>query len=135
MAFGRFEFHILKNAFQTLDRSTSYRWAAQELITRVEAQFFGKDRDSITLDGVIYPVFIGSPDPDPLKPLKEIASKGENAILIDSSGYSYGRFTVEKIQETLREFTAEGIPKKLEFKLQLVEWQGIDTIKPEKSKK
>ena len=60
---GGYQFSIDNAAYQSLSRSSEYRWAAIEQVGAADAlQFTGLGPDTITLQGVIYPHFKGGLD-------------------------------------------------------------------------
>jgi uncharacterized protein len=68
MTLGPVVFHLKTAAFQTLNRSTEYRWASQDRLGLYGIPFSGgpshqyvsPGNDTISLDGVIYPTQMGN---------------------------------------------------------------------------
>ena len=80
-------------------------------------QHVGQGTETITLPGVIYPEFRGGTGQ--LDAMREIAGKGEPLSLIDGGGGVMGLFAIERIEEKQAVFAAAGVPRKVEFTLQL----------------
>jgi len=118
MALGEFRFGIETAAYQTLQRSVEYRWASQPRVGRRPArQFTGIGDESISLDGVIYPHFKGGLGQ--LDALRELAGKGRPLVLTSGTGEIWGKFCIERVQETGTLFFADGTARRQEFRLQL----------------
>ncbi|WP_035216178.1 phage tail protein [Desulfobulbus elongatus] len=117
MALGTFRFGLSTAAYQQLRRSTAYRWPVQERLGRLPArQFVGPGDDTVEIDGVIYPTFAGGLAQ--LDHMRALAGTGEPQSLIDSRGWAWGRWCIERVEETRTEFGAGG-PLKIEFRVAL----------------
>jgi len=140
MSLGDFEFEIGKNAFSTLERSRTYRVIESDVYGGSSLQHTGRAADSITLDAVIYPVWIEEGNLESLKKIKSTADKAEPLILLSSGGENFGRYLIEKIDESWVNLTETGIPEKIELKISLREFQGYrekqkEKVKPERKKR
>ena len=126
---GSFTFGIDTAAFQELQRSSTYKWQAQDRIGRKPAQQnTGQGSDTITLSGVIYPHYRGGLGQ--IDALRSQASQDEPMPLIyafESVGQYCGLWCVTGIEETRTVFFEDGTPRKIEFRLSLVEY-GEDYI-------
>ena len=121
MALGKYRFSIDSAAYQTLQRSTAWRWPAQERLGRAPAlQYLGPGEDKIALSGTIYPQFRGGLEQ--MDALREEAGRGEPLLLVDGRGNVLGRWVVERVGETQSAFFADGAPRKIEFTLDLVRY-------------
>ena len=99
MMLGAFKFSLNTAAFQEVQRSTSWRWPAQERIGQHDAlQFTGPGEDRVTFPGVIYPDFKGGTGQ--IESLRKIARAGKPVRLISAGGAILGLFVIESIDET-----------------------------------
>lgn len=121
---GAFSFGIDTAAFQQLQRTSTYRWQAQERVGRKPAQQnTGRGADTITLSGVIYPHYRGGLGQ--IEQMRQQAGSGSPLRLIyafDSVGQYCGRWCITSISETRTVFFDDGTPRRIEFQLSLVEY-------------
>ncbi|WP_321367914.1 phage tail protein [uncultured Desulfuromusa sp.] len=118
MALGDFRFGIDTAAYQKLSREVEYRWPVQNRVGRRPAkQFIGIGTDSISLDGVILPGYRGGFGQ--IDALRELAGKGQPLLLIDGTGRSWGKWCVERVEESQTIFFSDGVPRKQEFRIKL----------------
>ncbi len=118
MRLGDYTFSINSAAYQTLSRTTEYRWAAQARVGRSPArQFMGQGDERLSLDGRIYPHFKGGLGQ--VDAMRREAGKGCSLILVDGVGKIRGRWVIEQVEETWRAFFDDGAPRCVEFRLQL----------------
>jgi phage protein U len=126
---GGFTFGIDTAAFQELQRASTYRWKAKERIGRKPAQQnTGQGADTISLSGVIFPHYRGGLGQ--IESLRQQASTGNPLPLIyafESVGQYCGLWCVTAIEETRTVFFDDGRPRKIEFRLSLVEY-GEDVL-------
>lgn len=123
MQLGAYQFSIDTAAYQELQRSTQYRWAAQARVGAADAlQFTGFGADTITLNGVIYPHFKGGLDQ--LTRLRAQASVGIPLPLVAGTGRILGAWVVETITEGQRVFAAQGAPLRQDFTLSIRRYDG-----------
>ena len=121
LALGPFRFALSTAAYQTLRRTAEYRWPAQERFGRAPArQFVGAGGETLELDGVIYPHHAGGLAQLPR--LRELAGRGEPLRLTDGLGVAWGRWVIERVDETTSVFFADGAPRKVEFRLGLARY-------------
>lgn len=115
---GAYVFSLDTAAYQQLTRATAYRWQAVERFNQLAAlQFTGPGEDSITLNGVILPVFKGGLGQ--LNAMREEAAKGEPMLMVDGRGYVHGRWVIMSVNETQKNFERNGAPLQIDFSLRL----------------
>ena len=115
---GEFMFSRDTAAPQSLRRNTSYSWASQDRFGRDPAlQYTGPGKDTIDLDGVIYPQYKGGLGQ--LDGIRELAGKGKPQLLVDGRGMVYGKWSILGVEETGSVFLSNGTPRKVEFRLSL----------------
>lgn len=118
MQLGSFQFSVSTAAYQELSRSTEYRWADQETFgTLPVSQYTGIGKDSISLRGVVLPEYRGGYGQ--VDTLRELAATGQPQQLITGEGVLLGRWCIEKIDETQGTFAAKGLPRRVDFTVQL----------------
>lgn len=118
MKLGHYVFSVHRAAYQTLSRTTQYRWQAQERVGRLAAQqFTGRGEDSITLNGIIYPHFQGGLGQ--VYAMRIEAGRGRPLMLVDGMGRIWNRWVINQIEETQSVFDSDGRPRSVEFRLQL----------------
>jgi len=118
MMLGGYRFSLSTAAYQQLQRTTEFRWPAQERLGRLPArQFTGAGNDSIELEGSIYPEFKGGLN-QVLK-MRETAGDGKPLRLVDGHGKNWGLWCIERVEETRQEFFGNGAPRRIDFRLSL----------------
>lgn len=118
MLWGRFPFGIATAAFQELNRTTNWRWPAQELFGQMPTrQYVGPGDETITLPGVIYPEFRGGTGQ--IQKMRDIADQGVPQVLVDGRGNILGKWVATSINEQQSVFSGFGIPLKQEFTITL----------------
>jgi phage protein U len=123
MQLGAYQFSIDNAAYQNLERSTEYRWAAQERVGADDAlQFTGYGADTISLRGVIYPHFKGGLAQ--LDKMRRQAAIGIPLPLIAGTGRILGVWVVESVREGQRTFTHHGAPLWQEFGISIRRYDG-----------
>lgn len=126
---GTFMFGIETAAFQELQRSSSFRWQSKDRIGRKPAQQnTGRGADTISLSGVIYPHYKGGLGQ--IEALRQQAAAGTPLPLIyafESIGQYCGLWCVTSIEETRQVFFADGRPRRIDFRLSMVEY-GEDSL-------
>lgn len=120
---GSYQFSIDNAAYQTLQRSTEYRWAAQERIGAADAlQFTGFGSDTITLQGVIYPHFRGGLGQ--VDKMRLTASLGFPLPLVAGTGRVLGVWVIEGVREGQRTFATQGAPLRQDFTISIRRYDG-----------
>lgn len=121
MALGAFRFSVSTAAYQSLTRSTAYRWPSQDRIARHPAlQFVGPGEETVDLDGTVYPQYRGGLAQ--VDAMRAEAETGTPLILIDGRGRFWGRYAITAIQETQTVFFDDGAPRKIDFRLSLARY-------------
>ncbi|TAN71131.1 MAG: phage tail protein, partial [Magnetospirillum sp.] len=93
MALGGYRFSLSTAAYQDLDRTNEYRWAAQERMGRRSArQFTGPGDETIALSGVILPHYRGGLGQ--LDAMRAEAGKGKPLMLVDGLGRVWGKYCI-----------------------------------------
>ena len=118
MLLGAYRFCISNAAYQSLARSTEYKWQEQaRLLGEPAMQFVGAGAETITLEGEIYPQFKGG--------LRQVAAMrlqaglGVPLMLISGNGTAFGRWCITAINETQTFFLKDGTARKIAFSLTL----------------
>jgi phage protein U len=118
MMLGGFKFSISTAAYQGFNRSTGYRWQAQERFGQLPAQqYTGPGEDSITLSGDIYPSFAGGLHQ--IDSMRYEAGKGAPLQLVDGNGYVWGRWVIQSIEEAKEVFFSDGTARKQSFNMKI----------------
>lgn len=118
LALGPYRFSLNTSAYQSLKRSSEYRWPSIERIGKEPLlQAIGPGCDHIDLDGVIYPHFRGGLGQ--INAMRDSAQRQEPLMLINGQGNVLGRFVITQIEESQNTFLADGTPRKIEFRLSL----------------
>lgn len=118
MALGDYRFSLGTAAYQSLRRSTEYRWATQERLQRRPAlQYLGPGTDEITLEGTVYPFYRGGLGQ--IDEMRRIAYAGTPLSLVDGRGFAHGRWVIRRIEETQRYFLPNGAPRRIDFSLRI----------------
>lgn len=122
---GGFKFSLNTAAFQEMQRSTSYRWPAQERVGQLDAlQFTGPGDDRITLPGTVYPDFRGGQGQ--VQALRSIAALGKPVRLISASGEMMGAWVIESVEETASGFKVDGKPRRQDFTVSIRKFSDAD---------
>ena len=118
MSLGEFVFALDSVPYETLSRKTNWRFGRSERIGALAAaQFLGPGEESISLAGLLAPPDIGAYAR--LDALRDLAASGEAHDLVDSEGVVHGRFTIESLDESQSHILDGGIPRKVDFTLEL----------------
>jgi len=122
---GGFKFSLNTAVFQEVQRSTSWRWPAQERVGQYDAlQFTGPGDDRVTLPGVVYPDFRGGVAQ--VESLRQIAAQGKPVRLISATGEMLGLWVVLSVDETASSFKPDGTPRKQEFNVTIRKYGDAD---------
>jgi hypothetical protein len=121
---GLFRFSVSTAGYQALTRSKDYRWQAQERYGQLPAQqYTGPGAESITLTGDIYPSFNGGLHQIDL--MRYQANIGKPLMLVDGSGYVYGRWVILSIEENQETFFANGVARKQSFAITITRYGDL----------
>lgn len=119
MSFGQFIFKTDTLTCTEIQRQRQWTYADNAVAQgRAKKQFTGAGTDTITLPGLIYQEH-GFGTRFAIEELAEIASQGTEALLMDGSGYIYGVYVIDSIDETKTILLFEGVPRKIDFSLKL----------------
>lgn len=126
MQLGSFRFAVYTAAYQELNRSTQYKWGAQEVYGGWDnLQFLGPGEDTQTLTGVIFPEFNGGTTQ--LNQLRQLAESGEPQLIITGTGKVLGYWAITQIDEGQTLFAAFGVPRRQEFTINLRKYSDDST--------
>ncbi len=119
MSLGKFLFELRSVPYKTQQRTTEYRLAEHLGVgSKPQYQPIGQGEDQQTLGGTLYPeITSGAPS---LQQLRDMQSQGEAYTLIDGNGYVHAKWYIKSIDETSSEFLRDGIARKIEFSITLV---------------
>ena len=128
LALGDYRFSVDTAAYQELVRTSEYRWQAQERLgNRPAQQYLGPGEESIELTGNIFPAYRGGLGQ--LDAMRAEAGKGQPLMLTSGAGDVLGKWCLTRVEETRSVFYANGSPRKMEFRLQIVHY-GEDDRNP-----
>lgn len=118
LGLGDFRFSMLSAAYDTLRRSTEWRWAKVDRINRMPAlQYIGPGAESITLSGTIYP-HMGA-GLSQIAAMRAAAGAGTPLPLVSGRGDVIGRWCISRVEETVGAMFADGAARKQDFSLTL----------------
>ncbi|KJZ41730.1 phage tail protein [Pseudomonas fluorescens] len=110
-------FNLDTAAFDSLRRSTEFRWASQERLSRRPAQQgVGMGDEKITLKGQIFPGFKGGLKQ--LDTLRSIGARLQPLTLTTGYGDVLGTWCLKSVDEDQSALMQGGIPRKQEFTLE-----------------
>ena len=119
MSLGQFIFKTSTLAFQEIQRQRAWSYADNAVaFGRPKKQFTGAGEDSVTLPGLIYEEY-GFGTRFALDELASMADTGQGFVLMDGSGYLYGVFVIDSIDETKSILMDNGVPRKIDYTLKL----------------
>ncbi|AOA04256.1 phage tail protein [Pseudomonas sp. TMW 2.1634] len=114
-------FNLDTAAFDELSRSTEFRWASQERLSRRPAQqAIGMGEEKLTLKGTIYPGFKGGLKQ--LDTLRTIGARLQPLTLTTGYGEVIGTWCLKNIGEEQGVLMHGGIPRKQGFTLEFVRY-------------
>jgi uncharacterized protein len=119
MTLGMFVFEVKSLPYQQLQRSTQWRHSSQNRVGQRPAyQYLGPGEDTITLSGTLLPELTGGRMT--LDDVRIMADEGKAWPLIEGSGRVYGFWSVRAVNETSSAFFQDGVPRKIDFTIDLV---------------
>lgn len=119
LALGMFVFMLQTLPYQSLQRSTDYRWPTNERVgLRAVPQFLGPGAEKVTLSGELLPAITGGRIS--LLGLHLMADEGRAWSLIGGEGTIFGMFVIESLSETYTEFFRDGSARRIEFTVNLL---------------
>lgn len=114
-------FNLDTAAFEELSRTTDFRWASQERLTRRPAQqAIGMGEERIKLKGSIYPGFKGGLKQ--LDTLRSIGAQLQPLGLTTGYGEVLGNWCLKSIEEEQSALLQGGVPRKQGFTLEFVRY-------------
>lgn len=114
-------FNLDTAAFDSLRRSTEFRWASQERLSRRPAQQgVGMGDEKITLKGQILPGFKGGLKQ--LDTLRTIGGRLQPLTLTTGYGDVLGTWCLKSVDEDQSALMQGGIPRKQEFTLEFIRY-------------
>jgi phage protein U len=114
-------FNLDTAAFDELSRSTEFRWASQERLSRRPAQqAVGMGEEKLTLKGTIYPGFKGGLKQ--LETLRSIGARLQPLTLTTGYGEVMGTWCLKSIAEEQGALLHGGIPRKQGFTLEFARY-------------
>lgn len=123
---GEFMFMLNTAVFQEMNRTAEYKWPGQERFgQRPALQYTGLGAETITLPGVIYPMYKGSANA--MATLRGMAAQGKPLMLLDAQGNLYGRWVIKSVDEKRSVFAMFNMPRKIEFNITIERYDGNDT--------
>ena len=119
MSLGQFIFNTSSLAFKEIQRQRSWNYADNAVaFGRAKKQFMGSGQDSVSLPGLIYEEY-GFGSRFALDDLASMADTGQGFVLMDGSGYLYGVYVIDNIDETKSFLVDNGVPRKVDYTLKL----------------
>ena len=119
MSLGQFIFQTSTLAFQQIQRQRAWNYASNVVaLGRAKKQFTGAGEDTVTLPGLIYEEY-GFGCRYAIDELASMASTGQGFVLMDGSGYLYGVYVIDNIDETKTYLLDNGVPRKVDFTIKL----------------
>lgn len=119
MALGQFVFMPETLSFTEIQRQRAWSFSDNAVARgRAKKQFTGAGADSISLPGIVVQEH-GIGIRFAIEELAAMADTGQGYVLIDGSGYLYGVYIIESIDETRSILMFNGVPRKIDFTLKL----------------
>ena len=119
MSLGQFIFKTDTLTVNEIQRQRAWNYAENSVaVGRAKKQFMGAGADNISLPGLIYEEH-GFGKRIALDQLATLADQGEGLVLMDGTGYLYGVYVIDSIDETKSILLFEGVPRKIDFTLSL----------------
>lgn len=119
LSLGQFIFSVDTLTFNELQRSRSWSFANNDIAQgRPQYQFTGTGEETISIPFLIYQEH-GFGNRQSVDDLAEMADTGAGYVLIDGSGYIYGVFAIDSIDDNRSFLTINGVPRKVDGTLKL----------------
>lgn len=123
MTLGMFVFGMDTVPYQDLQRRMTWRHEQSERFgARPASQFAGPGEDSITIAGLVMPELAGRYSA--IETLIEMADTGDHWPLMDGTGRVLGDFRIETIDQSHKGVLAGGIPRGIDFAMELKRVDG-----------
>lgn len=118
VALGAYRFAVASGGVGSVDRTTEWRWASQEVIGAPPAlQYIGPGEDKVTLKGIIFPHYRGGLGQ--VDAMRAQAGRGQPLTLVDGTGRYYGVWVITSIGEEKSFLFADGAPRRIEFTVEI----------------
>lgn len=125
LSLGLFGFQLRTMPYETLKRSTDYRWSSSNRFGRLPAnQYLGPGEDTLSIDGTLMPELTGGPKQ--LDKLREMADSGKAWILTAGNGDVLGKWFITHIDDSRSSFVSNGLARKIDFTLSLKRYGNDD---------
>ena len=119
LSLGQFVFSVDTLTFNELQRSRNWSFASNDIAQgRPQYQFTGAGEETISIPFLIYQEH-GFGNRQSVDDLAEMADTGAGYVLIDGSGYIYGVFAIDSIDDNRSFLTINGVPRKVDGTLKL----------------
>lgn len=119
LSLGQFVFSTDTLTFSELHRNRSWSLASNDIAQgRPQYQFTGVGEETISIPFLIYQEH-GFGTRQSVDDLAEMADTGAGYVLIDGTGYIYGVFAIDSIDDTRSFLTINGVPRKVDGTLKL----------------
>lgn len=119
MTIGQFIFQPDTLTFDQIQRTRSWNYADNAVARgRKKRQFIGVGDETINLPFLIYQEH-GFGRRQSIDDLATMAGMGHGYTLCDGSGYLYGVYTIDSIDETRQILMFNGIPRKIDGSIRL----------------
>ena len=119
LSLGQFVFSVDTLTFNELQRSRSWSFANNDIAQgRPQYQFTDTGEETISIPFLIYQEH-GFGNRQSVDDLAEMADTGAGYVLIDGSGYIYGVFAIDSIDDNRSFLTINGVPRKVDGTLKL----------------
>ncbi|NBR48803.1 phage tail protein [bacterium] len=124
LALGSFRFSISTAAYQQLERQSSYKWEEVERFGQAPLmQYCGYDSETISLQGTILPEYKGGLGQ--MSQMRIQAARGIPLPLVTGTGFFFGLWVIEAINEAQEIFWSNGQPRKIGFQIALKKYDKI----------
>lgn len=132
MAFGQFVFEIDTLSFTELQRQRSWNHASNPVAKgRAKRQYLGVGDETVSLSGLIYESH-GFGQRQSVDDLAMMADRGTAYTLVDGSGYLYGVYIIEGLDDSRSILMFNGVPRKIDFAIKLTRVDDDRVQQPER---
>lgn len=124
MLLGATVFSVNTNTYSSMTKAAAWQWQSLQVIGKnPRYQYLGKGENTISISGVVYPGQYGSRAQ--LLLLEQAASLGAPLPMFSGAGVELGAWCVKSYSETQTELFDNGLPRKIEFTLDLVQYASL----------
>ena len=119
MALGQFLFTTDVLSFNELQRQRQWKYGSNQVAKgRDTQQFMGSGDDTVSLTGQIYQEH-GFGQRQSIDDIAKMADQGLGYVLADGSGYIYGVYKIDSIDENKNNFVDVGVARKIDFNIKI----------------